>query len=169
MQVNRIEGGIEIILFRGEATLLQDIFSRILSNYSIPPDELSDAVQKVWYPKNIQKEDREDSDDLADVIRDDFQIYRSENSLKLKSWISLLRADQQIITWRVEDGEIDRVLTILNDHRLYRAAELGVGQDEMDRDLEEIEDDQLRGGILEIHFLAWLIELVLRGGDKGVD
>ena len=68
-------------------------------------------------------------------------------------------------TLRLPDEALNPFLGAINDYRLLQAARHQVGEAEMERHLDE-DAAQLsptqRVALLEIHFLAWLIEELLR-------
>ncbi|MEM9400303.1 MAG: DUF2017 family protein [Verrucomicrobiota bacterium] len=161
MQVNHLEYGLEIILFHAEASIVQDILKRILHNYQIPPQEHHDSVQAVWYPNAIEESYDYDDGYALKSLHSDLQEYRSQNADLVKKWISCFDRKDEPVLWLVKEEDIDSLLTVINDHRLYLAADNKLTEEELEQHLEEIEDPKLRSNLIEIHFLAWLIELIL--------
>jgi hypothetical protein len=92
--------------------------------------------------------------------------FKSQNLALVEGWIDQL--DQCVGRRRALElpvSQAEAFVGALNDHRLRAAAENGIGQAEMDvRDpLALIDLDPVRqGALVEIHFLAWVIEVVLR-------
>ena len=57
--------------------------------------------------------------------------------------------------------EIEKFLLLSNDHRMFLARRFGVSQEDMEMSPDEIEGDERRMILLEIHLLAQLMELLL--------
>jgi hypothetical protein len=52
-------------------------------------------------------------------------------------------------------------LATVNDHRLRRAAEFDLGEGDLEVPVMEKAKGNKRVALVEIHFLAWMIELIL--------
>ncbi|NCW27201.1 MAG: DUF2017 family protein, partial [Verrucomicrobia bacterium] len=78
-----------------------------------------------------------------------------------QNWLKKLPAVGQSGVWRLPVNEVDAFLATLNDHRLRRAAEFDLG----DGDLEVMALEKAKGdkriALVEIHFLAWVMEMIL--------
>ncbi len=64
--------------------------------------------------------------------------------------------------WVLDGDEVESFVATLNDHRLRRAAEFDLGEGDLEvRAMEKSKGDK-RVALVEIHFLAWMIELILQ-------
>lgn len=161
MQVNRLEEKLEIILMDLEAAMLDGIFAQILRNYAAPPDELDSEVSAVWYYPPVRRDDKNEREWIEDSRRD-LHEYRSAHAEQIGKWRQEFAQNQEkFIRWMISLEEADELVAILNDHRLYRAAEAGIGQAEMDLSFEQLGNIQQGSALVEIHILASLIELLL--------
>lgn len=92
--------------------------------------------------------------------------FKSENLLLIDAWLNqLAQSASRRTDLALSADQADAFVRILNDHRLRAAAENDIGQDEMDlRDLGAARklDPQRQTALVEIHFLAWLMEELLR-------
>ena len=57
--------------------------------------------------------------------------------------------------------EVESFLATLNDHRLRRAAEFDLAEGDLEVSAMEKAKGDKRVALVEIHFLAWMIELIL--------
>lgn len=168
MQVYSAPDYLEIVLFEPEAALLEDIFEQIISNYQTRPEDLEGTVRGVWYSGEGFHSAQMDSDDVAFWL-DDLYSFRGENSKKCERWIEEIQTEDYPMLWRVSHEDVDTLLTVINDHRLYCAAQHSIGDQEMEMPLEEIDDISVKQALIEIHFLAWLMELILNAQATGQD
>lgn len=157
MQVIRHAKQLEIILFEPEAYLLRHSLSEIIRNYQMDCNELPVEVQKIWFNTDSMQ-DEEDRELWAEQLRD----FRGQNSKLAKRILQELESSK---TWpaviHVDLQEAETLMIIINDHRLYLAAVNNVGEQEMDVEWDQISDSLSRNAVMNIHFLAWLIELIL--------
>ena len=64
--------------------------------------------------------------------------------------------------WNLPENEIETLVASLNDHRLRRAGEFDLGEGDLEvRAMEKAKGDK-RVALVEIHFLAWMIEMLLQ-------
>jgi len=161
MQVNAYPEFLEVVLFPTEIELLRSILHEIDRAYGIPIDQLETTVRNVWFSGEgfrSAEMDREDIREWNQALRD----FRGENRSRCQEWTGLLAQGGDPLLWRVARREIDTLITILNDYRLYQAARHEIGQTQMDEDFDFVQSPNLRLALLEIHFLAWLMEMILQ-------
>jgi len=144
--------------------MLKRSLEDILKNYRAGPDDLPEAVRELWFDSQAGLDDED-----HELWLEHLNEFRGENSLLIER----LSGDLESITiWPavlfVSLKEADCLLTVMNDHRLYLAAVYEVGEMEMNEDWEEVLNSPEKHAIVNIHFLAWLIELVImRLDDSG--
>ncbi len=157
MQVLRYQHHFELVLFKPEAFLLRSSLEQILKNYRAQPEELPPAARDLWF-KHDHQLDEEDHEIWLQNLRE----YRGENSRLVEQLLketSVRDVWPQVIVIPVDQA--DSFITIINDHRLYLAAVNGVGEKEMNEDWEISDKSPGKMAVMNIHFLAWLIEIFL--------
>jgi len=161
MQVKGYSEYLEIVLFPTETELLRGILYDIDKAYAIPADQLESNVRTVWYSGEGFRSVEMSPEDIKEW-NESLQEFRGQNRTYCQEWIALLLEGGDPLVWRVTRAEADTLLTVLNDYRLYQAARHEIGEEEMDQDFSAIKSVSMRMALLEIHFLAWLMEMVLQ-------
>src|SRR6266568_858157 len=147
-----------------ESQVLRRILSSIIQNYKMKPAEMGPKEAAAWYSTRGCESAKMTTEETRDWL-EQLHGYRSANLDRLESWAKqLTTAKADPFELRVPLGEADRLVTLLNDHRLLAAARHDIGQREMDlRSLaafHALTPLQLNA-LYEIHFLACLIETLL--------
>ena len=160
MEVQREQGRLAVELNRFEAPLLRRCLTRLAEHYTLPPAELDDAGAEAWYST------RSCSPEETRAWVESLHELKRAQLTPIHEWITqLAQASPQGATLYLPEGSLDSFLSAINDYRLLQAARHHVGEAEMelhlDRDADEL-TPALRVALLEIHFLAWLIEELLR-------
>jgi hypothetical protein len=125
--------------------------------YALPAGELPESVRRAWYAAGDQ--DVADPEEWCHLLREG----RDPQNRHLQGWMRVLSAPSVFpCRLRLDAGVCDLFLTILNDRRMALSGEWEVGEGDMERPLEEVEDPGKRRALLEIHFLALIMELVLQ-------
>lgn len=165
MDVMREQGQLAIRLNRFEAPLLRRCLTRLAEHYSLPPAELDDAGAEAWYSTRGCRTAGASPEDTRAWVESLHELKRA-NLGPLADWTAqLAEAGPKGATLRLPDASLDAFLSAINDYRLLQAACHHVGEAEMELSLDEEADrlaPTLRVALLEIHFLAWLIEELLR-------
>lgn len=144
---------------------MRHVLGALSAAYRMPPERIDPRVASVWYSKRGCESAGMSREEAADWVRQ-IHGFKSENLALVEAWIDQL--DQCAGRRRALELPVSQAgafVGALNDHRLRAAAENGIGQAEMDvRDpLALIGLDPMRqAALVEIHFLAWIIEVVLR-------
>jgi hypothetical protein len=162
MQVNGYPDFLEIVLFPTETELLRSILHEIHRAYAIPSDQLESSVRSVWFSGEGFRSAEMTDEDIQEWNQALYE-FRGQNRIQCHEWMLRLAQGGDPLLWRIEKDEADTLLTILNDYRLYQAARNHIGQAEMERDFAFVESAAQRMALMEIHFLDWLIEMLLRG------
>lgn len=157
MQVLRHPKGLELILFQPEVVFLKQALEQIIFNYRTAPEDLPDSIRQKWFPGQEQLDD----DDL-EILHEDGGLFRGENATLAQKILSQLNDP---LSWPLilllDWDEADRFLTVINDQRLYLAAVFGVNEVDMTSDLEEVKASEKKSALIQIHFLAWMVELMV--------
>jgi len=156
---------IVITLGSGEAVVLRHALMSVASAYRTSPDKIDPRTGAVWYSTRGCRAADMSAEDAAEWIGQ-MHAFKSENLSLIDGWLrQLAKRTSRRTVLALMLGHADAFVRVLNDHRLRAAAENDIGQDEMDlRDLgaaEELEP-QRQTALIEIHFLAWIIEEILR-------
>jgi hypothetical protein len=148
-----------------EGRILLRVLRAILKNYALAPDEFDERGRAAWYATR----GCEGAGLSAEEIREWQQALHECKSARLgqvEGWYrQLARTEQGTSRLSLPLNDAPSLLAALNDHRLLVAARQDIGQTEMDtHDLDEAEKlgHQKQAALLEIHFLAWIIEEILR-------
>ena len=148
-----------------EGRILLRVLRAITRNYALAPDELDERGRAAWYSTR----GCEDAGLSAGEIREWQQALHEFKSARLQqaeNWYrQLSRTAQGTSRLSVSLDDAPALLAALNDHRLLVAARQDIGETEMDtHDLDGAEKlgHHKQTALLEIHFLAWIIEEILR-------
>ncbi|MEM6822663.1 MAG: DUF2017 family protein [Verrucomicrobiota bacterium] len=167
MQVNKQLDHLEIILFEPEVLLLRQALQQISANYKVSPDDLPDEVKELWYATNQASSDDLPEDDI-EFVHEQLAEFKGENAKLAESILEILSQRMEmpiVVTLSLRDA--DNFLTIVNDQRLYLAAVNGIGEYEMSESWEELPPSPKKMAVMHIHFLAWMVELLVSNlGDS---
>lgn len=156
---------IRIALSTGEAMVLRRALDALAAAYRTPPERIDPRVAAVWYSTRGCQSAGMSSEETSDWVRQ-IHGFKSANLELVEGWLDQLdeRAAGRAIL-ELPLGHAEALVGALNDHRLRAAAEHGIGQEEMDlRDPLSVVGlaSGRQAALIEIHFLAWVIEVVLR-------
>ncbi|MGF1678822.1 MAG: hypothetical protein ACFCUX_06470 [Candidatus Methylacidiphilales bacterium] len=165
MQILRTSRGIELILFHAEAHLFKQSLNEIRHNYQQGLDELPDGVKK-WWCQPTPDMDPEDEASLNQELHHG----RFQHISLIDALLVLLDSGSdspKVIP--LDMSQADILVILVNDHRLYLAGQHQIGESEMIQDWNDIKPGPMQHALLQIHFLAWMLELlILRlSGDEG--
>jgi hypothetical protein len=165
MQASRTDNNLILELGLLEKQVLLHIFTSVISNYRLKPEEMHPKVAAAWYSTRGCKSAGMTAEETGEWI-ESLREYKSANLALLEKWVAAMSekpADPFILKLPVEQAHV--LLSIINDHRLLAAAESEIGDEEMElhslNEFEELPADK-QAALYEIHFLAWLMEEILR-------
>lgn len=165
MRLKRDNDTLLLALNALEARLLHKIFRQLVENYRPAPGELDPKTAAAWYStrgcvaaKMSEEETREWLGQL--------HAFKGARVEKLEDWSRQLASgtsgDCRV---RIAIDDVPTFMASINDHRLLAAARHGIGQHEMDAhwpwQLAKLPAAR-QEAMLEIHFLAWVLEETLR-------
>lgn len=143
-----------------EAALLRQALESTAGAYRTPPAELDPMVGNVWYRQAGLREVGIRGEDALHWVEGLHEVRLGREKLA-GHWIKTLPTMGQAGRWHLPEDEVEPFLATLNDHRLRRAAEFDLGEGDLEvRTMERAKGDK-RVALVEIHFLAWMIELIL--------
>ena len=163
MRVKRETEAIVITFNAIEGRFISQILGRIAETYRIKPEHLTGQPGDLLYTAKGCADGT--SPEEAHEWREQLHGLKLARLTLIESWLTQL-SDGAVLRARLSlklDDAPDFVGT-LNDHRLLAAAEHEIGEEEMTlRSPEQMDalPSARQAALLEIHFLAWIIEEVL--------
>ena len=144
-----------------EAALLRQALESTAEAYRTNPGELDPMVGNVWYRQAGLREAGIRGEDAFHWVEGLHEV-RLERERLGRRWMKTLPLVGQAGRWFLPKEEVEAFVATLNDHRLRRAAEFDLGEGDLEvRAMEKSKGDK-RVALVEIHFLAWMIELILQ-------
>ncbi len=166
MQVTRTENGYEWVLDPAERLLLIRVFECLIQEYRAHPKDLSARIRDVWYSAQAVAKAGQSDEDFEEWIRQ-LRQFRGEYAIKAEGWLQSWKSfAQEPLIWTLDTEDLDLFLILINDYRLARAAEMDIGQNEMEMSWKDIQDDRLRLALTEIHILAAMMEGLIKLSDN---
>ncbi|MCX6935024.1 MAG: hypothetical protein NTZ01_02345 [Verrucomicrobia bacterium] len=143
-----------------EAALLRQALESTMEAYRTDPGELDPMIGNAWYGRAGLREAGIRGEDALSWI-EGLHEARLGRGDAMQNWLKNLPPAGQAGRWVLPKDEVECFLATCNDHRLRRAAEFDLGEGDLEvRAMEKSKGDR-RIALVEIHFLAWLIELIL--------
>lgn len=165
MRASREGDRIRLALSSGERAVLRHVLESLASAYRTPPDRIDPRVAGVWYSDRGCRAAGMTEEEALEWTRQ-LHGFKGENLALIERCLEQLRGTGAKGAGLIIplDGA-EAFVGALNDHRLRMAAEHAIGQEEMDlRDFGAAQSLGMgrHGALMQIHFLAWIIEVVLR-------
>src|SRR5687767_3220907 len=132
MHVSRQNDRVRLTLNLLESQLLVPVLRSLVKHYAIKPAEMEGKPASVWYSMRGCESGKMTEEETRDWV-DTLHQQRLALVPLLKGWIKQLtthKEEQARLELTAEDAE--KFVGILNDHRLWMAAEHDIGQLEMD-------------------------------------
>ena len=164
MRVKRDNDVLVIVWNLMEARFFDQLLERITASYRAEPGTLHSSAEEVLYStKGCAAETTpEEAVEWAEQLRG----FKSARLSLIDDWSSQLKSGGPLrVHLEVKIDHAPEFIGAINDYRLMAAAEHAIGEDEMSfRDPSEMASlpDERQGALLEIHFLAWIMEESLR-------
>lgn len=154
-------GGRQIELAGPESALVRQVLEGLSEAYQTAPGELDPMVANLWYGRAGLKEAGIRGEEAIHWIEGLHEV-RLGRQKSLDRWLQAVPPAGHAGVWKVAEDEVETLVASLNDHRLRRAAEFDLGEGDLEvRAMEKARGDK-RVALVEIHFLAWMIELLLQ-------
>jgi hypothetical protein len=165
MRLKRNNDRLLLTLNLFECRLLLRVFEELRVHYRLSPDEIDPKARAAWYSTRGCATAKMSSEETKEWL-DHLQVLKGANLQRLEDWarqLSESKPTQPQLHLNLDDASA--FLVVINDHRLLAAARHDIGQTEMDlhspSQLLELPAAK-QEALVEIHFLAWLIEETLR-------
>lgn len=164
MQPSRHNDTLTLSLSSFESRILRRVFTSIIRNYQTKPSQLDPKVAAVWYSTRGCEATKMSAEETRDWL-ETLHGYKSANLQLLEEWNKQLIRGKAGCQLEVKLEQATQLMTVLNDHRLFTAARHNINQAEMDMHslaaIAKLKPAQ-QAALYEIHFLAWMIEELLR-------
>lgn len=154
-------GGVQVELAGPEAALLRQVLEGLQEAYQTAPGELDPMVANLWYGRAGLKEAGIRGEEAVHWIEGLHEVRLGRQKF-LGRWLKALPQLGHSGVWNISEEDVETLVAALNDHRLRRSAEFDLGEGDLEvRAMEKAKGDK-RVALVEIHFLAWMIELLLQ-------
>lgn len=160
MKITRMNGGRQMDLAGPESALLRQVMEGLSEAYQTAPGELDPMVANAWYGRAGLKEAGIRGEEAIHWIEGLHEV-RVVRQAALQRWMKSMPKAGYAGVWNIPEEDVEALVAALNDHRLRRAAEFDLGEGDLEVKAMERAKGDKRIALVEIHFLAWLIELVL--------
>jgi hypothetical protein len=151
-----------------EGRVLLQVFQHLAAMYRFKPGELDGAIAKAWYSTRGCESARATPEETREWV-EHLHAFKTARLGSIEEWSRQLAAagpagaGRPQIRVRLDDAPA--FIASINDHRLSAAAQHDVGEEEMalrmPMELAALPEERQQA-LLEIHFLAWIIEETLR-------
>ena len=147
-----------------EGRLLLRVLRQLADNYRLAPGELDAETAAAWYSTRGCATARMSEEETREWMAH-LREFKGGRLEKIESWAGQVeQAKSGYSHVRILANDASDFLTAINDHRLFVAAQHGIGQEAMDAhsalQLSKLPSDS-QEALFEIHFLAWIIEDLL--------
>ncbi|MDZ4788561.1 MAG: hypothetical protein SH807_06450 [Blastochloris sp.] len=161
MNITKSGRSLLIHLHESERELLSIIFCRLEQQYKLSGAEWEDSLQKLWMPADlITAGGYEEEREYWEEHRAELSSERAKLSFTWAKSLDELRSLKNI-QWRIEPEQVENLLKILNDYRLWTACLKGLTEQDMQDFDQSVEKSHKQQALLEVNFLAALIEFIL--------
>ena len=162
MKISKPQGGGRQVELAGpESALLRQVFEGLSEAYQTAPGELDPMVANLWYGRAGLKEAGIRGEEAIHWIEGLHEV-RLGRQVAVQRWLKSMPKAGHGGVWNVPENDIETLVASLNDHRLRRAGEFDLGEGDLEvRSMEKARGDK-RVALVEIHFLAWMIEMLLQ-------
>lgn len=144
-----------------ESALVRQVLEGLQEAYQTAPGELDPMVANLWYGRAGLKEAGIRGEEAVHWIEGLHEVRLGRQKL-LEKWLKALPKLGHSGVWNISEEDVETLVAALNDHRLRRSAEFDLGEGDLEvRAMEKAKGDK-RVALVEIHFLAWMIELLLQ-------
>jgi len=162
VKISKSKGGGRVVeLAAPESALVRQVLESLSEAYQTAPGEMDPMVANLWYGRAGLKEAGIRGEEAIHWIEGLHEV-RLGRQAALQRWLKGVPKVGQAGSWSIPEDEVETLVAALNDHRLRRAGEFDLGDGDLEvRAMEKARGDK-RVALVEIHFLAWMIELLLQ-------
>lgn len=148
-----------------EGRVLLEVFRHLQAMYRFKPEDLDGQISQAWYSTRGCESARSTPEETREWITY-LHAFKTARLSSIEEWSrQLAPVAGRRLEIRVPLDDAPAFIASINDHRLIAAAQHDVGQDEMNLRTPAgwaALPEERQQALLEIHFLAWIIEEMLR-------
>lgn len=165
MRVTRDNDAVLLSFNALEGRVLLQVFQHLAAMYRFNPGELDSKISESWYSTHGCESARATPEETREWV-EHLHAFKTARLSSIEEWSrQLAPVAGRRLQIRVPLDDAPAFVATINDHRLMAAVQHDVGEEEMSL-RTPIELAALPGerqqALLEIHFLAWIIEEMLR-------
>ena len=148
-----------------EAGFLMNVLARLGRHYQENIAHMPPALRAYWQGA-ITREGATGPENLKEsqeVLTDARAELRADRLALVENWMQEYELAEERDPWKIEISgtERDDFVAMLNDRRMMLALELGITEEDMEADPNQIPKEARRAGILEIDVLGHFILVML--------
>jgi len=148
-----------------EAGFIINVLAWLGKHYREDVSRMPPALRAYWQGTITRDKiaDKEDLKELQEVLAEARAELRAERLALVENWLRDFELAEERDPWKVELSSADRdeFISVLNDRRMLLALEMGITEQDMEADPNEIPNETRRVGILEIDVLGHFILVML--------
>ena len=165
MRVKRDNDALLLSLNALEGRVLLQVFQHLAAMYRFKPEELDSEISQAWYSTHGCESARATPEETREWV-EHLHAFKTARLSSIEEWSrQLAPVAGKRLQIRVPLDDAPAFVASINDHRLSAAAQHNVGEEEMSlrtpMELAALPEERQQA-LLEIHFLAWIIEGTLR-------
>lgn len=154
MTIRRQADGWHLCFNEPEAVILSASLRAVQKHYAVEVEDLPEHLRAHWQGR-LSRDDATNAKLEADneMLAEERAAWRSQRLVAVQDWLDGYQLGRP---WeiRLDDDRMGDFLAVLNDRRLTLSVEHGIGQKEMDMEIEDARDPKLRDILFEIEVLA---------------
>lgn len=165
MRVKRDNDAVLLSLNALEGRVLLQVFQHLETMYRFKPEELDGPISQAWYSTHGCESARSTPEETREWV-EHLHGFKTARLSSIKEWSrQLVPVAGKRLQICVPLDDAPAFVATINDHRLMAAAQHNVGEEEMSlrtpMELAALPEERQQA-LLEIHFLAWIVEETLR-------
>jgi Domain of unknown function (DUF2017) len=165
MRLKRENDTLLLSLNAMEARVFLRVLRLLADNYRLAPGDLAEPAASAWYSTRGCASAGMSGEETREWLAH-LHAFKGARLEKIKDWAAQLDETKAgAAQVRVSLDDAPTFISAINDHRLLLAARYHIGQEEMDaRSMMQVLKlpSATQEALMEIHFLAWIIEETLR-------
>ena len=166
MRIARENGTLVLKANLVESRLLSGVLHALIRDYRLAPGQLDAPARGAWYSTRGCESAKISTQETAEWIA---SLHEGKGAMvnQLQRWagqLDALSGDGSGVQLSIAPDDVPGFMTAINDYRLLAAARHQIGQAEMEVDWSDPAagfSPERQRALLEIDFLAWIIEMML--------
>jgi len=169
VQLSKIKNGFRLLLSGMERMVLEEILKSLSLLYLKAPDELDERIRRQWY--DIEGLLVSGYEHEREYWLGHLQSMRSERIGLISAWIGIMEKfpPGSPAVWDVPEDQVESLLMVFNDHRLYLAAWADIQEEDMHMEFTKLPEGPKKESLLMIHFMEAVQEWIIRAISEDED